>query len=371
MLVELVNTLHEACKRTDSWIRVCLIGNSGSGKTACVRKLASETGRTYVRVLVVSQHPDSVCGVRAYWQARAGEPAGLVLPDWFATAQREPCLVHLDEIDKCVGDPARCAVVLDILERGALAGGGNLHKDTWIVCSGQPVERELWESSPAGVALQTRLCFVEQNDEKSIKHLDAKWGIRTREVLAYVGKIELPYQPSYRAIDAVCTCADLRGEWDNVIDTIAKGCLGDDAAIELRNQWLLRNQTQPVDIWKMSVPEVLTQISSPDNTVALQRIFCGCDANAEDCWLALERASGGIDSFKLSPKLVSALKERAIGHTVNPLRIAAKEEQPPCAEGSSGMAMRTGACWIVWAGTHEPVILVRDTAVEILENLGE
>lgn len=342
----IVSRLDRVAVRTGSRIRLCLVGPSGSGKTARVSALARELGLDHLRLLAATGHADSFCGVRAYWAARGGEAAELVVPDWFAAARERAVLLHLDEIDKVAGDRARCTTVLDLLERHELAGGGKLHPGTVVVASGQPVERELWLANKAGVALVTRLCWVRVGGTE--EYLAREYGLDVSGLTDHEEQeYELPSVSSWRGVHTVLECARQFG-WDETTDEIARGCLGGRAPeLKLRWQrWRASAQSDERSIWAASVPEVLVDRGRWPLDERVIRILVGNDATPEDLCVLLDEEKR--NPITVSASIRVACERRYSGKLVDPARVAAGEETVLCvAQSESGMALQADGGWVL------------------------
>jgi hypothetical protein len=134
-------------------LRVCLIGESGSGKTARVKQLASELNYPLVIRLLATELPEEFLGV----PTRDGDTLRWSYPEWVWELHHHPGILFLDELDKA--RPENLATTLTLLWDKRVHKV-SLHPDTIIVAAMQPVSPEIWLSDETGIALSGRLVFV-------------------------------------------------------------------------------------------------------------------------------------------------------------------------------------------------------------------
>jgi MoxR-like ATPase len=131
----------------------CLIGPTGSGKTARVRAYADATGRRIETLLLGTMLPEDVLGLPRVIDGvtRWSQPA------WAARAVAEPTVLFLDELDKA--RPDVMATVLTLIASREIHGIP-LHPATRIVAAMQPVDPDSWLATETGRALSARFCYI-------------------------------------------------------------------------------------------------------------------------------------------------------------------------------------------------------------------
>ncbi|GIW60090.1 MAG: hypothetical protein KatS3mg087_1156 [Patescibacteria group bacterium] len=138
---------------------LCLVGSSGTGKTARVLQLAAKLGLNKVIQVFPGTGPEeTVLGfpqpepsTKTYYWAD---------PNWAAEASDQPALLFLDEIDKAALKEERVTGLCPLLAQRITPSGRALHKETIVITAGQPIDRQLFLSTEAGQALAGRLCFL-------------------------------------------------------------------------------------------------------------------------------------------------------------------------------------------------------------------
>jgi hypothetical protein len=131
----------------------CLIGPTGSGKTARVRAYAEATGRRLETLLLGTMLPEDVLGLPRVIDGvtRWSQPS------WAARATTEPTLIFADELDKA--RPDVMATILTLIASREVHGVP-LHPASRIVAAMQPVDADSWLATETGRALSARMCFV-------------------------------------------------------------------------------------------------------------------------------------------------------------------------------------------------------------------
>jgi SpoVK/Ycf46/Vps4 family AAA+-type ATPase len=170
--------------RGPHWPRACLLGPTGTGKTARVRQLAANLNLPVEVVLLAQLLPEDIGGLpigadaqlRAVFHPRSQGPWDTVhtVPAWFAHAEREPVVLFFDELDKAADDPQKAATILTLLWDCELHGR-RLHPQTIIICAMQPVSRTDFLASETGRALAARLAWFPIGDSR--EWLAAQYGL--------------------------------------------------------------------------------------------------------------------------------------------------------------------------------------------------
>jgi hypothetical protein len=150
----------------------CLVGETGTGKTARARELAKRLGCEAMEVVLLgTELPHDVLGLP---RVRGSVATHLVAERWVKAAER-PTLVLLDELDKADRDCV--AAVLTLLSERRVYNLV-LHPQTAILCAMQPPQDlTLWRDDQTLQALAARLCFLGVSHAEAWTVIQAETGI--------------------------------------------------------------------------------------------------------------------------------------------------------------------------------------------------
>lgn len=152
----------------------CLVGETGTGKTSRVYKLAAELGLPVRQLLLQTQMPEEILGIPKAASGRGGRRTVWHPAEWLVEASRRPVVLFLDELDK-PRQENRSALLTLLAERAV--NGVVLHPQTVIIAAMQPVERDEWLCDETGKALSARLIFLPVREAEAWRGLETRFGI--------------------------------------------------------------------------------------------------------------------------------------------------------------------------------------------------
>lgn len=134
-------------------ISPCLVGFTGSGKTARIRETAKVRNCNLETLLLGTGLPEDFLGLPRITDSTTD----WTIPAWASRAVRTPTLIFLDELDKA--SPDAWSVVLTLMASREISGIP-LHSETRIVYAMQPVEPRMFLATETGKALAARVSFL-------------------------------------------------------------------------------------------------------------------------------------------------------------------------------------------------------------------
>jgi hypothetical protein len=173
----------------------CLVGPTGSGKTARVRQLATKLGLPLVSPPLTQGLPEDFSGLprvteRGYtWH----------LPPWAVQASKEACVVFFDEIDKASEDHQK--ILLPVLHELEIHGRP-LHPGSIMVCAMQS-PTEAWRNTETGAALSARI--VPLTVMASSDYITRKFNVDLSGLTWPTYTIDLKKEPTMRGLDWLFT----------------------------------------------------------------------------------------------------------------------------------------------------------------------
>lgn len=179
-------------------LTVCLIGKTGSGKTAIAQEIAENKGLKLVKILPGTENPDEILGLpRPVRQGklRVIEP---ILRRELSDVVNSPGLLFIDELDKAREETH--AAILTLLANREVRGI-KLHSETLVICAMQPVDPEVFLASETGEALSARLVFVPV-DGIAATYIQQKYNVEVRDLIEdKTPSVPILFKPSARQVE--------------------------------------------------------------------------------------------------------------------------------------------------------------------------
>lgn len=213
----------------DGRIWPCFVGDSGVGKTARARAMASQLGCERVEVVLLgTEMPHDVLGLPRV----RGEVARLCVAERWLRAAEAPTLVFLDELDKADRD---CAAAVLTLLNDMHVYGMSLHPKSVIVAAMQPPDLALWREDTTFRALAARLCFIGVGQAEAWRHIHGRTGIDLAPIYGCEEAPPLPLLPKPTPRQALWLTEFARRQLDPLaplVRAVAAGIVASAEAIE-------------------------------------------------------------------------------------------------------------------------------------------
>jgi hypothetical protein len=313
----------------------CLVGPTGSGKTARVRQLAESLKLPLVSPPLTQGLPEDFSGLPRV----TASGYSWHLPPWALKAMAEPCVVFFDEIDKASEDHQK--ILLPVLHELEIHGR-SLHPDTVMVCAMQ-APTEAWRNTETGAALMARvvpLIVVSDSDYLTRKYNIDLSGLKWAEY-----PINLDRSPTMRGLDWLFTYMGREPRPEYHL-TVAKALFGETIGtmlVERHNNRVLTSanlckliRSEPTTVSRLSIAELVA-------LGADAMFILDCTAYAEMRVKILTEGSEE-DDIQFTVAQFDE-KERRQGPNQQPIEIFPGCEEPEVVEMINTIATRVGEVW--------------------------
>jgi hypothetical protein len=213
----------------DGRIWPCFVGDSGVGKTARARAMASRLGCERVEVVLLgTEMPHDVLGLPRV----RGDVARLCVAERWLRASEAPTLIFLDELDKADRD---CAAAVLTLLNDMHVHGVRLHPGSVVVAAMQPPDLALWREDTTFRALAARLCFVGVGQAEAWRHIHGRTGVDLAPIYGCEEAPALPLLPKPTPRQALWLTEFARRQIDPLaplVRAVAAGIVASREAIE-------------------------------------------------------------------------------------------------------------------------------------------
>ena len=197
-LKKLLQVNEELEKQDIVTLKPCLIGKSGSGKTAIVKELGKELNLEVEVLLLQSMLSDEILGIpkvkekNTFWS----------IPEW-AVKHKEKFILFIDEFDKAKQD--ELSSILTLLISKTIRG---IPVNCYIILAGQDEDLdEFFDGSSTAQAIRSRINLLKLEETESITYLEKKYSIELSELKIKDEKTDYHYIINPRVIDYLLAIA--------------------------------------------------------------------------------------------------------------------------------------------------------------------